>query len=122
MLIPSRPGGLGKRLLPPTLATPTPQLPVELWIINIDTQTGKQFIIMDQRLIMVPKQKLTKIDRETASVSNILPDFVRVKSNVSPRPSTFTLSAISNRDTFFIDSPHPARFPLKSMNSAKLKT
>ena len=35
----------GKRLLPSNVRTPTPQFPVELRIINIDRQTGKQFII-----------------------------------------------------------------------------
>ena len=35
----------GKRLLPSNVRTPKPQLPVELWIINIDRLKGKQFII-----------------------------------------------------------------------------
>ncbi len=38
-------GARSERLLPLNVRTPTPQLPVELRIINIDRQTGKQFII-----------------------------------------------------------------------------
>ena len=52
-------------------------------------QDGLQWTF--DRLIMVPEQNPTKIDRETAfQTCQFLYDFVRVKSNVSPRLPTLT--------------------------------
>ena len=71
--IPRRPGELGQRLLPLTLVTPTPQLPVELWIINIDRQTGKQFIIKGTYLARIKIYSKINQDISIVSLTLVIP-------------------------------------------------